>query len=82
MKVVVVLLLALNAALAAWWQGYLAPLLPAPGASEREPIRLERQLQPQAVSVAGGPAVTRPAAGASAPPPVLPPGPAAPNPTR
>lgn len=81
MKIIVALLVALNAALAAWWQGYLAPLLPMPGASEREPIRLARQLQSQAVSVVPAAASSRAPLGASSAPAIAP-GPAAPALTR
>jgi hypothetical protein len=44
-------LAAANVVAWAWGGGYLSPLLEAPGAAEREPLRLSRQLQPESVIV-------------------------------
>ncbi len=62
---VLVLLLLANAALFAWWQGNLSPLWPEPGASEREPERLARQLQPEAIQIVGARAPGAPPATSS-----------------
>ena len=47
----VILLLVANAAFLAWSRGWLDPLLPPPGAGEREPERLARQQRPDRITV-------------------------------
>jgi hypothetical protein len=49
-RALVLLLLLANAAFFAWWQGWLAPVLPPP-TDAREPERLAAQLRPEAVTV-------------------------------
>jgi hypothetical protein len=51
MRSVLLLLLIANAAFFAWAQGWLAPALPAPRHSEREPQRLAAQVRPDSVVV-------------------------------
>lgn len=51
MKGLAAALLAANLLVLAWWQGYLSPLWEPPGSSEREPLRMSRQLRPDAVRV-------------------------------
>jgi hypothetical protein len=48
-RVLVIALIAANGAVWAWWQGWLAPLVAAPGAEQRDPDRLARQLRPETV---------------------------------
>lgn len=45
-------LVLVNGLVLAWWQGWLSPLLDPPGMSEREPLRVARQLRPEAIRVA------------------------------
>ena len=63
------LLLLANLVFLAWTQSWLAPWLPPPGASEREPERLRLQVRPESVIVLSPQAVS---AAASAKPPVDP----------
>jgi hypothetical protein len=65
MKAVALLLVVLNAALYAWWQGHLSPLWEPPGAGEREPARLTRQMRAETVTVLGSPTRARPGTGAA-----------------
>ena len=51
MKAWVAALLLANGITLAWWQGWLSPLLDPPGMSEREPLRLARQLRPEAIRI-------------------------------
>jgi hypothetical protein len=51
MKLVAWCLLLANGLAFAWWQGHLSPLWDPPGAREREPLRMSRQLRPEALSV-------------------------------
>lgn len=51
MKALVMGLLLANGVVFAWWQGLLSPLIDPPGLAEREPLRLARQLRPEAVRV-------------------------------
>jgi hypothetical protein len=48
-RVLVIALIAANGAVWAWWHGWLAPLVAAPGAEQRDPDRLARQLRPETV---------------------------------
>jgi hypothetical protein len=48
-RALVIGLIAANAAVWAWWHGWLAPMAAAPGAEQRDPDRLGRQLQPESV---------------------------------
>ncbi|MBL8327429.1 MAG: hypothetical protein JNJ71_01165 [Rubrivivax sp.] len=66
MRTLVVLLLLANALAFAWWQGHLAPLWEPPGASEREPQRLARQLRPEQVQPNLRPSAALPATAAAA----------------
>ena len=61
------LLLLANLVFLAWTQSWLAPWLPPPGASEREPERLRLQVRPESVIVLSPQAVS---AAASTTPPV------------
>ncbi len=57
-----------NVLVLAWWQGWLSPLWDPPGTSEREPLRVARQLRPEAVRATPvRPAANRPAAAPAAP---------------
>lgn len=51
LRVLFLLLLALNLAFFAWARGWLAPLWPAPQASQSEPERLAAQVRPERVLV-------------------------------
>ena len=51
LRTLLVLLLAANAAMWAWTQGWLEPFMPAPGAAEREPARLTSQVRADAVKL-------------------------------
>jgi hypothetical protein len=52
----VMALIAANGAVWAWWHGWLAPLVAAPGAEQRDPDRLTRQLRPETVLLRTAPA--------------------------
>jgi hypothetical protein len=45
----VIALIVANGAVWAWWHGWLAPWAAAPGAEQRDPDRLARQLRPETV---------------------------------
>ena len=51
MRTLLVLLLLANGAFFAWAQGWLAPAVPAPRHTEREPQRLAAQVRPESVVV-------------------------------
>lgn len=51
MKWLVVVLLAINGVVWAWWTGQLTPLWDPPGTGEREPFRAQRQLRPDLVQL-------------------------------
>ncbi len=51
MRTLLIVLLLANGAVYAWTQGWLEPMFPAPGSSEREPARLTAQVNPEAVKV-------------------------------
>lgn len=51
MRTWVVLLALANAAFFVWTSGWFSPWLPAPWQSQREPQRLENQLNPERVAV-------------------------------
>lgn len=51
LRVMLLLLLLANAGMYAWSHGWLDPLLPAPGSSEREPARLAAQVNAESVRV-------------------------------
>ncbi|MBL8289621.1 MAG: hypothetical protein JNL85_16690 [Rubrivivax sp.] len=51
MRTLLLLLLLANALVFSWASGWLDPMLPAPGQAEREPARLEAQVNPGAVKV-------------------------------
>jgi hypothetical protein len=53
LRTLVLLLVLANLAFLAWTQGLLSPLAHPPMSSEREPERLTRQVQPDAVKVLG-----------------------------
>ena len=53
LRALLIVLLLANLAVYGWTQGYLEPLLPAPGLAEREPARLANQVNPEAVKVLG-----------------------------
>lgn len=53
--VLVIVLIAANGAVWAWWHGWLAPLVAAPGAEQRDPDRLARQLRPESVLLRAAP---------------------------
>ncbi len=76
LRALVLLLLLANALFFAWWQGWLAPVLP-PRADAREPERLAHQVRPEWITVltataASAAAAQAAAAGASAPAPAEP----------
>ena len=50
-KWLAVLLMAANAGLWAWTQGWLGPTLPPPGERQREPQRLQQQVRPESIVV-------------------------------
>jgi hypothetical protein len=51
LRLLVLVLLAVNAVMLAWNQGWLAPALLPPMAAEREPDRLARQLRADRLTV-------------------------------
>ena len=51
LRTLLMLLLLANALVFSWARGWLDPVLPAPGQAEREPARLEAQVNPGAVKV-------------------------------
>jgi hypothetical protein len=55
-RALVVGLIAANLVVLAWWQGGLAPWAAAPGAEQRDPDRLARQLKPESVVLRTAPA--------------------------
>ena len=48
-------LLVANLVAGLWWTGHLSPLLEPPGAGDREPLRLSRQLRVESLAVLGTP---------------------------
>jgi hypothetical protein len=73
-RALVIGLIAANGAVWAWWHGWLAPMAAAPGAEQRDPDRLGRQLQPESVvlraaAVEGGATPVLPASSADVPSP-------------
>jgi hypothetical protein len=66
LKALVLALLAANVLVFAWGQGWLSPLLLPPGASEREPERMLRQIEPGSIQVRALPADNGASAAASA----------------
>ena len=51
LRALVLALLAANVLVFAWGRGWLSPLLLPPGASEREPERLLRQIDPGSIQI-------------------------------
>jgi hypothetical protein len=51
LRTAVFVLLAAYVVFFVWAQGWLAPVLPPPGAAEREPERLARQIHPESIIV-------------------------------
>ena len=69
LRALVLVLVLANAGFYAWRAGWLAPLHGVIGArpeGEREPERLERQVDPQAIELVGGPGPSVPPATAPA----------------
>jgi hypothetical protein len=67
LRALVLALLAANAFVFAWGQGWLSPLLPPPGAAEREPERLYQQVRPNSITIVPLPGTAESADAASAP---------------
>jgi hypothetical protein len=51
LRALVLALLAANAVVYGWGQGWLSPLLAPPGAAEREPERLYQQVRPNSITL-------------------------------
>jgi len=58
LRALVAVLLAANVLFFAWARGWLAPALPPPHASEREPQRLQSQFEPERITVIAPPAAS------------------------
>jgi hypothetical protein len=59
LRILVLLLVLANLAFLAWTQGLLSPLARPPMSSEREPERLNLQVQPERVTVLGAEAAAK-----------------------
>jgi len=64
LRTLLVVLVAANGVAFAWTQGWLEPMLHAPGQAEREPARLASQVRPESVRILA-PAAASDAAGAA-----------------
>jgi len=67
LRTLLALLLLANAGVYAWTHGWLDPLLPAPGSTEREPARLSAQVNAESVRVLPAQATQAGQAGQAAP---------------